>query len=217
MGNSVNTELFRAVPAIKGTFESPEDEFDAGRQEIRVPVSATIELKRKFANEASLEKDRTAKRLPEIGRVYDDRSETYNDSVTPGGSAEIKGREPRRDDRRCWPGRVLHEQRDGGTDRGDPDDEAHRLQDRVHRSPDARKRRVFAHRQACIRQLDSRRLARSEAERRIRRGKLMRRRKTCGSHHHFLTTIVQRLSGIVAFPLSRTCDPAFRVQSLKSS
>jgi hypothetical protein len=76
---------------VGGGFDSLEDEYTPGRNEIRVSLSPTLALAREVEAKATVEKVRTRKALPQLDSVYDYATVTRNQVLTAGHTAEIIG------------------------------------------------------------------------------------------------------------------------------
>ena len=74
-----------------GGFDSLEDEYTPGRNEIRVSLSPTLPLAREVGAKATVEKVRTRKALPQLDSLYDYATVTRNQVLTAGHTAEIIG------------------------------------------------------------------------------------------------------------------------------
>jgi hypothetical protein len=90
-GNRVSTDLFNARVSVRGAFDSLEDEFTPGRNEVKVNLSPAPSLEREVESRARVEKIRVRKAAPELDAVYDYATISKNDALTAGNAAEVTG------------------------------------------------------------------------------------------------------------------------------
>ncbi|MBN2351647.1 MAG: DUF4469 domain-containing protein [Spirochaetales bacterium] len=91
LGNRVSTDLFNARVSIRGAFESAEDEYDAGRNTVKVRLAPVPAFAREVEAAARVEKVRVPKAKPELDSVYDYATVSKNAVLTAGNVAEITG------------------------------------------------------------------------------------------------------------------------------
>ena len=89
-GRGVDTPFARYRPSISGLFSSKDDFFDPTRHAIKINCLVGRDIKVN-ANEILLEKVKYTASSPFIERILDYSTQEENDTITPGGAAEIDG------------------------------------------------------------------------------------------------------------------------------
>ena len=91
-GNRAATDLFSVGLSLGGGFASEEDEFSADRHEVNVRIRPAAGLKKAVSKSARFERTDADDPAPKVRRVYDHGSRTENTVVSPGQTAQIKGK-----------------------------------------------------------------------------------------------------------------------------
>jgi hypothetical protein len=89
-GNNVNTELFKIYPSISGVFDSQSDSFDKKRHAIRLNLTAGSRLSEAL-DSIELRKVEIAPAQPVLQQFTDLKTNTVNETFTPGQIASIRG------------------------------------------------------------------------------------------------------------------------------
>lgn len=89
-GDSINTPLFRTSASISGVFTDQTDSFDRSRHYVRLNVNPGSRIG-EIAEELPVEKVAAVKVQPTLEIFKDFGSDTQNETLTPGGAAEIRG------------------------------------------------------------------------------------------------------------------------------
>lgn len=87
---SINTPLFKTRVSISGVFKDQQDSFDRSRHYVRLNVNPGSRIG-EIAGDLSVEKVRATEVRPVLELFKDLSSDTRNETVTPGGAAEIRG------------------------------------------------------------------------------------------------------------------------------
>ncbi|PAU94562.1 hypothetical protein CK503_07140 [Aliifodinibius salipaludis] len=89
-GDSINTPLFRTSASISGVFEDQTDSFDRSRHYVRLNVNPGPRIG-EISEDLPVEKVAATRVEPVLELFKDFASDTQNDTVTPGGAAELRG------------------------------------------------------------------------------------------------------------------------------
>jgi hypothetical protein len=89
-GKAVDTPFVRYRPSIGGVFINKDDAFDALRHSIKINCLVGRDIK-VYSNKILLEKIKYASSTPYIERIMDYSTQEENDTITPGGAAELDG------------------------------------------------------------------------------------------------------------------------------
>ena len=89
-GDSINTPLFRTTASISGVFANQADNFDRSRHYVRLNVNPGSRLG-EIAEDLPVEKVQAIKVRPVLDLFKDFNSGTQDETLTPGGAAEIRG------------------------------------------------------------------------------------------------------------------------------
>ena len=89
-GDIINTPLFRTSASISGVFDDQTDSFDRLRHYVRLNVTPGSRIG-EIAEDLSVEKVAATRIEPVLEIFKDFISDTQNDTLTPGGAAEIRG------------------------------------------------------------------------------------------------------------------------------
>ncbi len=89
-GKAIDTPFVRLRPSIGGVFTNKDDVFDPLRHSIKINCLVGRDINVNSSNIA-LEKVKYAIATPFIERIFDYSTQEENDTVTPGGAAEING------------------------------------------------------------------------------------------------------------------------------
>ncbi|WP_441001339.1 DNA-binding domain-containing protein [Fodinibius sp. SL11] len=89
-GDRLNTPLFRTSASISGVFEDQTDSFDRSRHYVRLNVNPGPRIG-EIAEDLPVEKVAATRVEPVLELFKDFASDTQNDTVTPGGAAELRG------------------------------------------------------------------------------------------------------------------------------
>lgn len=89
-GMGYHDDFISISPSIQGVFNNDEDRFDPERHTIYPSVSPSAKL-REVVNDIKVVKVKANERKPEIKKVYDYVSDSYNSIITPGTTLEITG------------------------------------------------------------------------------------------------------------------------------
>ncbi len=89
-GNNVNTGLFKVYPSVCGVFENDEDGFDASRHSIKINLNPGKRLL-EVTDRIELKKVEISSPQPIVQRFVDLKSNSINESFSPGQIASIKG------------------------------------------------------------------------------------------------------------------------------
>ena len=90
-GNRASTDLFSVRLSLGGGFQTADDEYDAYRHEVNVRISPAAKLRKDVAQAARFERIRTTEPAPEVDGVYDHGTQSENNTVSPGQTAQING------------------------------------------------------------------------------------------------------------------------------
>ena len=89
-GETINLPLLNSSFSISGIFDSPMDSFDGTRHKLNLNLTKGM-LMREAEKKVKLEKTNTTAPLPNILEVFDFKSGTVNDRLTPDGVVEARG------------------------------------------------------------------------------------------------------------------------------
>lgn len=89
-GNGINTKAYHIAPSISGVFEGMNDGFDSSRHQIRLNLRAGS-LLHEATKKIRVEKTIGISTMPLITEVYDIKSNTSNELLTPGFNLRITG------------------------------------------------------------------------------------------------------------------------------
>lgn len=89
-GDRINTPFFRTSDSISGVFENQTDSFDRSRYYVRLNVNPGSRIG-EIAEDLSVEKVVATRVDPVLELFKDFAGDTQNDTVTPGGAAELLG------------------------------------------------------------------------------------------------------------------------------
>ena len=89
-GDRINTPLFRTSASISGVFEDQTDSFDRSRHYVRLNVNHGSRLG-EIAEDLPVEQVQANMARPVLELFKDFVSDTRNETLTPGGAAEIRG------------------------------------------------------------------------------------------------------------------------------
>lgn len=90
-GRTVRTPVANFGISIKGTFDGPEDSFDANRHEINARVNPGRRLRATIRTRARPVKQESITRRPNIMAFIDLETDARNDTLTPGAMGRISG------------------------------------------------------------------------------------------------------------------------------
>ncbi len=97
-GYSVHTDLFRAGVSIRGDFSSHGEKFDRKKHRVCVNMNASLELQRKLAARAAVERVHRLYTTPSIDGVERLGGEREGDFFAPGDLLEVTGCALKRED-----------------------------------------------------------------------------------------------------------------------
>jgi len=92
-GHAVNMDIFNVAFGIKGTFEDDDDVFDPARHKLRLTVTGGKDIKKIVKNNTQMIKIYRDRPQPKLRGLWDYKSKTRNDTLSPGREAKIKGEE----------------------------------------------------------------------------------------------------------------------------
>jgi hypothetical protein len=89
-GYGINTEFINVRPSVQGVFRGKDDKFDPARHKIRFHVSLGKRYNR-TSDEVKTEKTEPVDNAPLPQSFEDIASGTFNEVITPGGTATLSG------------------------------------------------------------------------------------------------------------------------------
>ena len=89
-GDSINTDLFRITASISGVFANAKDSFDSSRHQINLNVYAGW-LIQQIISRLTVEQVEAVTPRPSLKILRDITTGSINESLTPGGPAELDG------------------------------------------------------------------------------------------------------------------------------
>ncbi|MCB9100077.1 MAG: DUF4469 domain-containing protein [Anaerolineales bacterium] len=90
-GKRINTDLMSFKLSLRGNFDGPDDYYDSKRHELVILIRPDSDFQDLFRLQATLEKQRTNLRQPEITGYINMRKGASNDLLSPSHTARLEG------------------------------------------------------------------------------------------------------------------------------
>ena len=90
-GYRVNTRLVNFGLSIQGTFNGPDDRFDASRHRLNITASATTVARRKLRADVQMKKGQAWDKMPNLESYFDFASQSRNRLLTPNNPGQLSG------------------------------------------------------------------------------------------------------------------------------
>ncbi|HRV92722.1 MAG TPA: DNA-binding domain-containing protein [Anaerolineae bacterium] len=90
-GKRINTDLMSFKLSLRGNFDGPDDYYDSKRHELVILIRPDSDFQDLLRLQATLEKQRTSLRQPEITGYTNMRKGASNDLLSPSHTARLEG------------------------------------------------------------------------------------------------------------------------------
>ncbi|MCB0163951.1 MAG: hypothetical protein KDI79_06990 [Anaerolineae bacterium] len=90
-GKRINTDLMSFKLSLRGNFDGPDDYYDSKRHELVILIRPDSNFQDLFRLQATLEKQRTSMRQPEVITYINMRKGASNELLSPSHTARLEG------------------------------------------------------------------------------------------------------------------------------